>query len=112
MVQEPIKIKKPLVNHIFIERAFVLKDYRAKVFVKANAIHTPIGNRIFAFDKVHAKEELHVRFDKRLELSFVGIGLVTTFLNGIVGDFVEFQTIFSYEGLREGEGVELSRLDE
>src|SRR6185437_5515015 len=71
MVQQPIQIEQPLVDHVFVAVALVFDDDGAIVLVKAQRIDAPamrLAGGVLAGEEAHAEKRLHLRFDQRLQM--------------------------------------------
>ena len=55
MVNQPVQIKQPLVDHVLIRRTLVLDDYGRIVLVDAQRVHPAVGDAILGGEKTYAQ---------------------------------------------------------
>lgn len=70
MVQKPIKIKEPLINHILVESSLVFDNNWTRIFVYSKSVDTTamsFASSIFRSQKANSKHCFQILLDQRLK---------------------------------------------
>lgn len=70
VIQQPVQVEEPLVDHVGVGRLFVFDDHWAAVFIQSQRVDAPCMPRarsVLGRQEAHAEKGLQILFDERLQ---------------------------------------------